>query len=87
MVALTKDQMEMIKSGPMERFESSQNTTKVPRTKNSASAGEVLQQLEKKIKDMQQKHETEVSGIRKKISTCDTEIAQLQSALIMQAQQ
>ena len=43
MVALTNDQMEMIKSGPMERIESSQNTTKVPRPKNLASAGEVLQ--------------------------------------------
>ena len=43
MIALTKDQMEMIKSEPKERFESSQSTTKVPRTKNSASAGEVLQ--------------------------------------------
>ena len=83
MVALTNDQMEMIKSGPMERIKSSQNTTKVPRPKNLASAGEVLQQLERKIKDMQHKHETEVSGLRSNISACDTEIAQLQSALIL----
>ena len=74
----------MIESGSMPRIqpESIVTRTKVPRPKNSTSANEVLQQLESKIKDMQREHETQVSNLKNQISSCDSEIAELQSALI-----
>ena len=87
MVALTKDQIEIMKRGSIKQTNHNLQTTKVPRPKNEASASEVLEQLETKIKDMQQSHETKVDKLKSKISTCDTEIAELQAALIKQAQE